>query len=144
MDVDRDWILKVLRELVSCDSVNPAFTGANGEPGRGEAAIAKLAAGLLREIGLEVTIDEVAPGRPNVVGRLAGTGGGRSLLLNGHLDTVGPGAMERPFDPRIEDSRMYGRGSYDMKGGLAACLGAVAAIAKAGSPLEGDLLIKPL
>lgn len=141
MQVDSKWIDKVLHDLVRCDSVNPAFTGADGSPGRGEAAIAEVAAGLLREIGLEVTVDEVVPGRPNVVGRLPGSGGGRSLLLNGHLDTVGSGSMQRPFEPRVEGSRLYGRGAYDMKGGVAACLGALAALASDPSRLRGEVLV---
>jgi acetylornithine deacetylase len=93
----------------------------------------------LKAAGLEVTTEEVAPGRPNVIGRVVGRGGGRTLLLNGHMDTVGFGHMEHPLEPRIERGRLYGRGAYDMKAGLAAIMLAGAAAAQAD--LEGDLVV---
>jgi acetylornithine deacetylase len=62
-------------------------------------------------------------------------------MLNGHLDTVGVQGMEQPFSARMERGRVYGRGAYDMKGGVAACIGAAAALAKAGSPFCGELLV---
>lgn len=96
---------------------------------------------MLKTLGMEVEIVEPEPGRPSVVGRRRGTGGGRSLMLNGHLDTVGVEGMERPFEPRIESGRLHGRGAYDMKGSLAACLGAVKALADAGLALAGDVVV---
>lgn len=90
---------------------------------------------------MEVELVEPEPGRPSVLGRLRGAGGGRSLMLNGHLDTVGVEEMERPFEPRIEGGRLHGRGAYDMKGSVAACLAAVKAIADAGVALGGDLVV---
>ena len=72
--------------------------------------------------GLEVTVDEPLAGRPSVVGVARGTGGGASLMLNAHLDTVNVDGMERPHDPVVRDGRLYGRGAYDMKGGLAAIM----------------------
>jgi acetylornithine deacetylase len=74
-----------------------------------------------------------------VIATARGTGGGRTLLLNGHLDTVGFGEMEQPLVPRAENGRLYGRGAYDMKGGLAACL--VAAARAAGLGLRGDVVV---
>ncbi len=68
-----------------------------------------------------------------------GSGGGRTLLLNGHLDTVGYEGMSAPLEPRVEDGRLYGRGAYDMKGGLAACLVAAAEAGKRG--LRGDVVV---
>jgi acetylornithine deacetylase len=74
-----------------------------------------------------------------VVAIARGRGGGRSLMLNAHMDTVGVDGMERPFEPEVRDGRMYGRGAYDMKGSLAACMTAVATLADAG--LAGDVVL---
>lgn len=82
-------------------------------------------------------------GRPNVIARLPGTGRGRSLLLNGHMDTVPPGLnpwRESPWSGTVRNGRLYGRGSFDMKGGLAAQFGVCLALRKAGLRLGGDLL----
>lgn len=82
-------------------------------------------------------------GRPNVVATYRGSGGGRSLILNGHADVVAPGPLERwsspPFEPRVEGGRLYGRGSTDMKAGLAACVLALEAIKQVGGRLKGDV-----
>src|SRR3989442_1674543 len=94
---------------------------------------------LLERAGLEVEWDEPAPGRPNVIGIARGTGSGRSLMLNAHMDTVGVVGMERPHDPFVEGNRLYGRGAYDMKGGLAAIM-AAAAVARQRN-LRGDVIV---
>jgi acetylornithine deacetylase len=127
---------QLLRDLVSINSVNPDLIP--GAPG--EAEIAHYIARWLEAAGLEVRLVESAPGRPNVVGIAPGTGGGRTLLLNGHLDTVGVAGMPEAHQPRIDGAagRLYGRGAYDMKGGLAACMLAVAAARKAR--LRGDVI----
>jgi acetylornithine deacetylase len=129
-------ITDLLAQLVAIDSRNPLLDAR----GPGEAAIAAAAAEYLRAAGLDVTLVEAVPGRPSVIARLRGVGGGPALLLNAHLDTVGFGSMAAPLAPRIEDGRMYGRGTYDMKGGLAAALAAAAQLAR-GQPLRGDLII---
>jgi acetylornithine deacetylase len=121
--------------LVRIDSVNPDLVPG----GAGEAEIAAFVAGWLRHAGLEVEIDEPAPGRPNVIGIARGTGGGRSLMLNAHMDTVGTEGMATPFEPAVRDGRLYGRGAYDMKASLAACMTAAAAVAKEG--LAGDVIV---
>lgn len=126
-------VLPLLERLVSIDSVNPAFGGP------GEAEIAAFVAEWARGAGLEVELDEAAPGRHNVICTARGTGGGKTLLLNAHLDTVGFGAMADPLTPRVQSGRLYGRGSYDMKGGLAACLVAAADAATRG--LAGDVVV---
>lgn len=108
----------LLAELVAIDSVNPGY----GAGGVGEAEIAGFAAGWLERAGLEVELEEAAPGRPNVVARARGRGGGRTLLLNGHTDTVGYAGMADPLVPRIEGRRLYGRGAADMKSGVAAVM----------------------
>ena len=74
----------------------------------------------LKSFGLETEIHEPAPGRTSVLGRLRGAGGGRSLMLNAHCDTVDVAGMAEPFSGAIRDGKVYGRGSFDMKGSLAA------------------------
>jgi acetylornithine deacetylase len=92
-----------------------------------------------RRAGLDVEVEEVAPGRPNVVAVARGTGGGRSLLLNAHTDTVGLGGPRASARAIVEDGRVYGRGAYDMKAGLAACMVVAAEAARRG--LAGDVLL---
>jgi len=126
----------LLARLVAIDSRNPALVPG----GPGETAIADVVAGFLREAGLEIELVEPRPVRPSVVGWLRGAGGGPALLLNAHTDTVGFGALAGPLTPRIEHGRLYGRGAYDMKGGLAAILAAAAGLAQ-GPRLRGDLIV---
>jgi acetylornithine deacetylase len=120
-------------ELVAIDSVNPSLVA--GAPG--EAAIARHVAGWCERAGLDVAVEEAAPGRPNVVAVARGTGGGRTLVLNAHMDTVGVAGMDDPFEPRAENGRLYGRGAYDMKGALAAIM--LAATEATG--LRGDVIL---
>jgi acetylornithine deacetylase len=121
--------------LVRIDSVNPALI----RGAAGETAIAAFVARWLADAGLQVEVVEHVPGRPSVIGIARGRGGGRSLLLNAHLDTVGTEAMAAPFEARVDDGRLYGRGSYDMKGSLAAAMLAVADAASLG--LRGDVIL---
>src|SRR6266487_2644477 len=115
-------ITQLLQQLVAINSVNPDLVPGSA----GEGAIAQFIANWLTHAGLEVHLDELQPGRPNVIGIVRGSGGGRSLLLNAHMDTVGVAYMERPHEPVIEGNRLYGRGAYDMKGGLASIMVAAA------------------
>jgi acetylornithine deacetylase len=126
---------KLLADLVAIDSVNPALVPG----GAGEAEIAAFVAAWLADHGLEVTVDEAQPGRPSIVGVARGAGGGPSLMLNAHLDTVGVEGMDRPHEPIVRDGRLHGRGAYDMKGGLAAIMAAGAAAADA--ELSGDVIV---
>lgn len=135
--VDRDWLVATLAELVHTNSINPAFGGG----GTNEAAAAALTGEVLRDLGTDIEVREPAPGRTSVVGRVAGRGGGPSLMLYAHLDTVGVEGMAEPFAAEVRDGRMYGRGAYDMKSGLAACLAAVRTLRDAGVVLRGDLLV---
>lgn len=84
--------------------------------------------------------------RPNVVGKLPGTGGGRSLMITGHMDTVIAGSLPwetgSPWSGAVVDGKLYGRGSYDMKGGLVCGLFAIHAVRKLGLPLRGDVLLE--
>ncbi|WP_416972696.1 M20/M25/M40 family metallo-hydrolase [Streptomyces sp. 4F14] len=124
----------LLAELVSIDSVNPDLVAG----GAGEAAIADFCGAWLRGRGFEVHRLERRPGRPSLAAVAHGTGGGRSLMLNGHLDTVS--LAGHTLRPRIADGRMYGRGTFDMKGGIAAMMTA-AARATARGPLRGDVVL---
>lgn len=125
---------QLLSDLVAINSINPELVP--GAPG--EAEIAEYIFRWLEAAGLEVSRDEAAPNRPNIVGIARGTGGGKTLLLNGHIDTVGAAGMLAPHQPRIENGRLYGRGGYDMKGGVAACMLAVAKAKQTN--LRGDVI----
>jgi acetylornithine deacetylase len=133
-------VLEVLQSLISIRSVNPALAP---DEGPGEREIAKFVRDWLGEAGIEARLEEVAPGRPNVVaslGREPADVGGRTLVLCGHLDTVGTAGMTiPPFAPTLKDGRVYGRGSYDMKGGVAAILSAARSLAP--DPPPGRVLL---
>ena len=130
-----DEVSKLTCELVAIESVNPDLVAR----GSGESAIAAFVASWLRDHDLAVETIEPVPGRPSVVGVLRGNGGGRSLMLNAHMDTVGEGGMRDAFKPRVESGRIYGRGAYDMKGSLAAIM--VAAAKAKRLDLAGDLIV---
>ncbi len=117
--------------LVAIDSVNPTLVPG----GAGEREIASFVASWCVARGFDVEV--LGEARPSVVATKRGAGGGRSLLLNGHLDTVGVSGMEAPFEPRIEGDRLYGRGAYDMKGALAAILLAATDV----TGLRGDVIV---
>jgi acetylornithine deacetylase len=121
--------------LVELQSINPDVVAS----GSGEMAVARFVAEWCERAGLETTLEEVAAGRPNVIGVARGVSGGRSLLLNAHMDTVGVAGMAEPFTPRVENGRLYGRGAYDMKGSLAACMLATAEAAR--RELAGDVVL---
>jgi acetylornithine deacetylase len=125
-----DPCVRLLRDLVAINSVNPSLV-----PGaEGEGAIAAAISDHLRRMGLGVHVQPVAPGRPNVIGVLEGRQPGRSLMFCGHVDTVGVEGMAAPFDPVVRDGCLYGRGSQDMKGGVAAMIDAVRVLQERGCP----------
>src|SRR3954469_4166568 len=123
------------KSLVAIDSQNPSLVPG----GAGEAAVARALADVLREWGFAVELQEIAPARLNVVARI-GKSGGRSLMFNGHLDVVGVAGMTHPpFDPAEKNGLLYGRGSADMKAGIAAMCAAAARAADAN--LMGEIVI---
>jgi acetylornithine deacetylase len=128
-------LARLISELVRIESINPCLDSS----GSGEAEIARAVARWLQKAGLKVALQESAPGRPNVVAIRRGTGGGRSLMLNAHMDTVSLGGMADALQPRIEGNRLYGRGAFDMKASLAAMM--LAAADLGDEPLRGDLIL---
>jgi len=137
-------VVALTADLVRIDSSNPTLA----PHGAGESAIADYCAAWLSTRGFTTVRLESTPGRPSILATGAGRGGGRSIMLNGHLDTVSlVGYDGDPLDPDIDDGRLHGRGSYDMKAGIAAMMVAAAhgsrpdlgvdAITKAGAFLTG-------
>lgn len=137
LNIDRDYLLKTLSDLIGINSINPQLV----PEGHGEAEIAAYIAEALRRLNLEVMTHEPQPSRVSVVGRLRGRNGGRSLMLNGHLDTVGVAGMPEPFSAANRNGKIYGRGAYDMKGSLAACMTAIKALAEANAAFKGEVLL---
>ena len=125
----------LLEQLVSIDSVNPSLVPG----GAGETDIAQFIQHWLSARGFETHWLENTPGRPSVVGIAKGSGGGRSLMLNGHIDTVTLEGNPEGIIPRIENGKMYARGAYDMKCGVAAML--MAASRAKASNLRGDVIV---
>lgn len=125
------------RALVRVDSRNPTLSA--GAPGEGPCA--ELLRGILAAWGFRVELQEAAPGRPNLVARIGGASqGSRSLMFNGHLDIVGvEGMIHPPFSAEERDGRLYGRGSADMKGGIAAMCAAAWRAAQGGA--RGEIII---
>jgi len=151
VDASREEAIALLRDMVKI----PSVTG-------DEAAIQKFMADYMRGIGLEVDmwetdweelkkhpgyrpVDRGYEGRPNIVATLKGTGGGRSLLLNGHTDVIpvgnGEGWSDDPWSAKIENGRIYGRGSCDMKSGVASHVLAVKFLKELGLTPKGDVMI---
>jgi acetylornithine deacetylase len=131
-----DPCIELLSRLVAIDSVNPSLV-----PGAaGEGDVAAAIAGHMRMLGLEVHVQDVLPGRPNVIGVFDTGVPGPSLMFCGHTDTVGVEGMTAPFDPVMRDGRLYGRGSQDMKGGLAAMIDA-ARVLREHRPPRGRLIV---
>jgi acetylornithine deacetylase len=125
--VSKSEVLEILQELIRTPSVNPSIAP---EEGRGEEAIAKVARQWLEAKGVKSWLEEASPGRPNVVAEI-GAGKAGTVVFCAHLDTVGTMGMTiSPFEPRLDGNRMYGRGSYDMKGSAAAVMSAAAALAR--------------
>ncbi|CQR51589.1 M20 family metallopeptidase [Paenibacillus riograndensis] len=127
-------VIQLLADLIGFQSVNPG-----GTEGDAAAYVAKV----MRKAGCEVELQEIEPGRPNVIARLKGAGGGRTIILNTHMDVVpaGEGWSSDPFTLLRKGERVYGRGVMDAKGPLAAMMAAVEAIAASGAHLPGDIVL---
>lgn len=128
--------VELLKQLVSINSVNPDLVPG----GNGEASIGDFCAAWFEARGFEVRRLETRPGRTTVVGIARGSGGGKSLMFNGHYDTVSVATYEGDaLDPVERDGKIYGRGSFDMKGGVAAMMVAAARAKEIG--VGGDILV---
>jgi acetylornithine deacetylase len=135
--IDREYLIRTLTDLVRINSINPTLVPG----GAGEAEIGDYVAKSLAQIGLEVRRVEPEAGRPSVVGVLRGRHHGRSLMLNAHYDTVGVEGMPEPFSAAVRDGKLFGRGAYDMKGSLAACMTAAKALVDRGALAAGSVAI---
>ena len=134
---DPEAVFQTLADLVSINSVNPHYPG-----GAGEAAIADYICGFFRKNGIPFEVQTVFEGRPNVIGKLEGQSGGRTVILEAHMDTASELGMTTDFFlPTRKGNRMYGRGSCDTKGGLAAMMHAVKALKDSGRPLQNSVLL---
>ena len=153
----RQDLIDLTGTLVAFDTTAGVTSEVSGE----EAALQRLIADRLRSAGLQVELFEPAPGdipespmlganhdlggRPQLIARRAGTGGGRSLLFNGHIDVVDAGSRSLwssdPFRARLDGTRLHGRGTCDMKGGVAAMMLATEALCELDVPLRGDVLV---
>jgi acetylornithine deacetylase len=136
ISIDQDYCLESLKNLIRINSINPELV----PDGPGEVQIAEHIAGELEKLGLQPQVQELKPKRCNAVAVLKGSGGGRSLMFNGHMDTVGVEGMKEPFSAEIRDGKLYGRGAQDMKGSLAAMLAAFKALVDSRVHLKGDLV----
>jgi len=153
----RDELLGLLGHLIACDTTSREAN----EPARDEAKLQEILAARLRRLGAEVKGGEPEPiragelqiipmaldfkGRPQLVARIAGAGGGRSLLLNGHIDAVPYGDLSRwvshPLKAEVRDGRLYGRGSADMKAAIAAFVIVLECLKAEGVALAGDVIL---
>ena len=129
-----EGLVELAQALIAIDS-----------PSGQESEAARFLEQYMRDHGLETEMMEVEPGRFQPIGRIRGTGGGCSLMFNGHMDTEVPTLGEnKSLTPRIEDGRLFGHGIYNMKSGVAAMVAAAVAVKKAGIALKGDLIVTPV
>jgi succinyl-diaminopimelate desuccinylase len=134
VNVNRELIVELTRDLIRFESVNP--------PGN-EREAAEYLGNRLHHMGLEVELQQLEPSRSNVIARLSGAGNGH-LVLTGHLDVVPPGGQpwsHDPFAADMVDGRIYGRGSADMKGGVASMVGALDALCRGGFKPKADVIL---
>jgi acetylornithine deacetylase len=162
VEARRDDLVELVRQLVRFDTTSVDLSPGSDQTENEEEPLQALLAARLGALGAEVDRWEPDPasfaghpmmppwhhwrGRPITVGVLRGRGGGRALVINGHVDVVGAGERERwasdPFAAEMRDGRIYGRGACDMKGGIAAALVALEALGDAGIRLDGDVVFE--
>ena len=148
VDSGREELVSAISQAVRIPSVNPRYPGqVYAEVVGSEGEVSRLLAGIYRDAGAEVDLFALEPGRENAVGLIRGTGGGRSLIYNGHVDVVPADNPENwrggdPFSGRVDGGRVWGRGSTDMKAGLLAQAFAARALRRCGVRLRGDLVLE--
>ena len=130
--VDDEEIVRLASELIRI----PSFTTE-------ETPCAEWLANYLTVAGLEVELQEIQPGRKQTIARLRGSAGGRSIMLNGHIDIdpLAEGWTRDPFTPVVEDGKLFGHGVYNMKAGVAAIIMATLALKRSGVPIRGDVVV---
>ena len=138
--INSDELIKFTQEIVRINSVfDPDKAGANEE------AVANYIADYLKKEGFEVHIQNVVPGRPNIIAFLRGKDAGKTILFEGHTDVVTPGDLAQwqydPFGAEIVGDRMYGRGTCDTKGNVAAAIFAAKAVKDSGQAFKGNILL---
>ncbi|WP_257351657.1 M20 family metallopeptidase [Pseudalkalibacillus decolorationis] len=138
--VDKKEVVELTRSLIRIQSVyRPQVEGGNEEK------VARFIVDYLKNIGLDVFYEEVVPGRPNVIAIYDSGLPGKTLLFEGHTDVVTEGDLDSwtydPFGGEISNDRIYGRGSCDTKGNLAAAISAVHALKKSGAPFTGKIIL---
>ena len=138
-EINQDKLVDDLKQLIAIPSINPF----QSEPRKDyrEKEVGEYYCDRMSDLGLEVGSMDVVPGRPNVWGTLKGSGDGPSLMLSGHLDTVGIENYDDALKPRVEGGRVYGRGACDMKDALASYLEVIRLVRDSGEKLNGDLII---
>ncbi|HLL51295.1 MAG TPA: M20/M25/M40 family metallo-hydrolase, partial [Thermomicrobiales bacterium] len=148
IDALRGELVEALQSLVRIPSVTPKYPGLDVTRYiGGETACNRQLASLFEAAGARIDLWEEDAGRANLVGVIPGSGGGRSLIFNGHIDTVPPGdpttwAAGDPFSGRVVDGKLYGLGACDMKAGLVSQAMAAVALRQVGVQLAGDLLLE--
>jgi len=144
----KDELVKLVSDTVQIPSVNPYYSGeVYEETVGGETKVAEFVKPVMESIGLKTDMWEEEKRRANVVGVLKGTGGGKSLIFNGHTDVVPPAPLDEwteaePWSGKIADGKVWGRGACDMKGGNAAAIIGLKALLKAGYKPKGDVIIE--
>ncbi|MCL4561981.1 MAG: M20 family metallopeptidase [Chloroflexi bacterium] len=142
--IDRSSLVELVSDLIRIPSVNPKDAADCARfgitPGEGE--LAAWIGVRLRNKGLEVRLEEIAPGRSNLIARLPGRGNGPTLAFNGHIDTIGAYEMgERAFSPEVREGRLNGRGAADMKGGIGCFVALLEILAENKFSLPGDIVL---
>jgi acetylornithine deacetylase len=148
VDALADELVQLTIDTVQIPSVNPTYPGIDAEAARGgETRVNEFCKPRMDAVGLQTDLWEAEEGRANLVGTLVGTGDGRSLIFNGHVDVVPPGpdanwTRAGPWSGEVIDGAIWGRGSCDMKGGNAAALIAIKALLQVGLRPEGDVILE--
>ncbi|MCP3967562.1 MAG: ArgE/DapE family deacylase [Lentisphaerae bacterium] len=137
LNIDKKLLVDIAVKLIQIDTRNASLCS----DGPGESECVKYLAELYQKLGIDYTIHKLSSKQANIVAKIKGKGKGKTLLFNAHMDTVGTEGMKDPFSGKIENGRLYGRGSQDMKASLAAIIAAAKAIIDNKIELDGDLLI---
>lgn len=144
----KDELVQLVSDLVKMPSINPTYPGVKREDViGGESKVNEFLKPVMESIGLKTDLWEEEAGRANLVGHYRGSGGGKSLIFNGHVDVVPPGPEEQwiggsPWSGKVANGKIWGRGSCDMKGGNAAALIAFKALLNAGYRPKGDIFFE--